>query len=120
MFFRRRRQAPAQPTEERFPEPMDPALYGHLVDGELPVGWLEFHHAFLSSHDAILYELDQASWEAPDEPSAAALHSQYLSAFHDYHTECKSRGECFVKYFTDTHDGQDTPHHSWLAANTVR
>ncbi len=115
MFFKRHRRKPtAPPEEERFPEPMDPALFGRLVDGELPTGWLEFHSAFLTARDEMLRELDQESAAAPDEPSAVALHEQYLAAFDAYRAECEARSECFVKYFSDTHGGQDLPHRRWL------
>ena len=88
--------------------------YGRLVDGELPAGWLEFHSAFLTARDEMLRELDQESAAAPDEPSAVALHEQYLAAFDAYRVECEARSECFVKYFSDTHGGQDVPHRRWL------
>lgn len=115
MFFKRRRRKPAAPPEDvRFPEPMNPALYGRLVDGELPTGWLEFHSAFLTPRDEMLRDLEQESQAAPDEPSAAALHEQYLAAFDAYRAECASRSECFVKYFSDTHGGHDAPHRHWL------
>lgn len=120
MFFKRHRRKPsAPPAEETMPQPMDPALYGRLVDGELPTGWLEFHSAFLSSQDAMLRELDQESNAAPDTPSAIALHEQYLAAFDAYRTECEARSECFVKYFSDTHGGQDIPHRRWLEEHTT-
>ena len=97
-----RRPVPAEP-EATLPEPMDPSLYGRLVDGELPVGWLEFHAAFLQPRDAMLAELAAECENAPDEPSSAALRAQLAEAYTSYQEECRQRGECFVKYFQDVH-----------------
>lgn len=116
MFFKRRPRP--QPEEEiQLPQPLDPSLYGKLVDGELPVGWLDFHRSYLSSHDALLTELAAESFAAPDEESARALHEQFLAVYDDYKNQCDERGECFVKYFADTCGGADQPHRDWLAAH---
>lgn len=119
MFFKRHRKPvkPSAPGPELHSEPLDPALYGRLVDGDLPVGWLEFHRAFLTARDEMLLVLALESDNAPDDESARALHEQYLSAYESYQKECAERGECFVKYFSDTHGGSDRPHREWLAAH---
>ena len=115
LFKRHRKRAkPAAPQEETYTEPLDPALYGKLVDGELPVGWLEFHRPFLTARDELLLTLALESEQAPDEQSARALHEQYLAEYASYQKECVERGECFVKYFSDTHGGSDLPHRGWL------
>ena len=99
----RKKQTASVPDapEATMPEPMDPSLYGRLVDGELPAGWLEFHAAFLQPRDAMLDELAAACDAAPDKPSADALRAQYEQAYAAYQEECRQRGECFVKYFAD-------------------
>ena len=56
---------------------------------------------------------------APDECSARALHEQYVAEYEAYRVECDRRGECFVKYFADTHSGSDLPHREWLSAHPV-
>lgn len=115
MFFKRRRKAQSEPSApESCTAPLDPALYGKLVNGELPTGWLEFHRAYLDSRDEMLLMLESEVGCAPDEHSARALHEQYLAQFDAYRTECEQRGECFVKYFADTHSGSDLPHREWL------
>ncbi|MDO5547614.1 MAG: hypothetical protein Q4F79_03920 [Eubacteriales bacterium] len=119
MFLKRRRKPnkPSAPMPEAYDTPLDPALYGKLVDGELPVGWLDFHRAFLTARDEMLLVLAQESANAPDDASARALHEQYLAEYASYQKECAERGECFVKYFSDTHDGNDRPHREWLASH---
>ena len=120
MFFKRRRKAQSEPSApESCTAPLDPALYGKLVNGELPTGWLEFHRAYLDSRDEMLLMLESEVGCAPDEHSACALHEQYLAQFDAYRTECEQRGECFVKYFADTHSGSDLPHREWLSAHPV-
>jgi hypothetical protein len=119
MFWKRHRKpaksAPSVP--EMYAAPLDPSLYGKLVDGELPSGWLEFHRAFLTARDEMLLTLSLESENAPDTDSARALHEQYLSAYESYRAECEERGECFVKYFSDAHSGSDIPHREWLSAH---
>ncbi len=107
MFFRRKKKA-SQPKEEIIdyaPQPLDPSMYGKLVDGELPTGWLDFHREFLQYHDSVLLELKRA-WQAAeqsgDEASAQALKEQYEQSYAAYRAECEARGECFVSYFERT------------------
>lgn len=117
LFKRRRRPQTASAVPEPCTEPLDPALYGKLVDGDLPAGWLEFHRAFLNSRDELLLILESETACAPDESSARALHEQYVAEFEAYRAECDRRGECFVKYFADTHSGSDLPHREWLSVH---
>ena len=119
LFKRRRRPQTASAAPEPCTEPLDPALYGKLVDGDLPAGWLEFHRAFLNSRDELLLMLESETACAPDECSARALHEKYVAEYEAYRVECDRRGECFVKYFADTHSGSDLPHREWLSAHPV-
>ena len=66
LFKRRRRPQTASAAPEPCTEPLDPALYGKLVDGDLPAGWLEFHRPFLNSRDELLLMLESETACAPD------------------------------------------------------
>ena len=48
-----------------------------------------------------------------------AFAAGYVAEYEAYRVECVRRGECFVKYFADTHSGSDLPHREWLSAHPV-
>lgn len=114
LFKRRKRPAAEERGEELIPHEIDPSLYGRLVDGELPLGWLEFHREFLQYNDGLINELAHESECAADMESALALHSQYVSSCEAFRDECAQRGECFVKYFNDTHGAELRKHLDWM------
>lgn len=76
----------------------------HLVDGELPWGWVTAKAKFIEPRDKHMMDLHIRSCNASSILEEKQLIEEFLSAFYTYKKECEARGECYIKYFSDMHE----------------
>jgi len=87
---------PKDDNHNTFGEPLD-----HLVDGELPWGWVAAKKAFIEPRDKKLFDLHIRACKATSVLEEKALNEEFLEAFYSYKHECEQLGECYIKYFAD-------------------
>lgn len=79
-------------------EPLD-----KLIDGKLPWGWVANYYYFTKPRDNKLYELSIASRKCKNIDTEIKALEDFINYYYEYQNECKSKGECFYKYFEDMH-----------------
>ena len=76
-------------------------LLDHLVDGELPWGWVHVKRNFIEPRDKKLYDLHIRSCKATSIIEEKKLTEEFLNFFYSYKKECEELGECYVQYFSE-------------------
>lgn len=90
---------PKDDNHNSFGETLD-----HLVDGELPWGWVSAKANFIKPRDKHMMDLHIRSCNASSILEEKQLIEEFLVAFYAYKRECEEMGECYMKYFSDMHE----------------
>ena len=76
----------------------------HLVDGELPWGWSAAKADFIRPRDKKLLDLHVKACEATSVSESKEYYEKFLDFYQSYKEECRLKGECYIKYFSDMHE----------------
>ncbi|MDO4487307.1 MAG: hypothetical protein Q4C46_12085 [Bacillota bacterium] len=76
----------------------------HLIDGELPWGWVAHKSSFIKPRDEEMIDTHVKACNAESVEEEKKLLERFLELFYAYKNECEQMGECYVKYFSDMHE----------------
>lgn len=94
-----------------------------LENGKIPVDWYWARRDFTSAWDKKLYELSDRVREAKSIDEEIELLKAEIAFYYEYQNECKSRGECYFKYFSDMHmhcHNSRNPDFEYIASSEAR
>lgn len=74
-----------------------------LIDGKLPFGWVSHYRQFINPRDTKLTQLYITSRNCKNIDAEIQTLKTFINYYYAYQRECKSKGECFYKYFEDMH-----------------
>ena len=87
-------KSPKEPKTNSINQPLD-----HLIDGELPFGWIKYHQEYFKTKDDGMVELASKALHIKDKNERIIALQKLIDYFYSYKAECDAKGECFAKFF---------------------